>query len=50
MKFHVDETFCITPRKHVVNPSIPSVGADCKVKWSSSEVLDATVLAVGEYY
>ena len=48
VKFSVDETVCLVPRKNVVGPTTPSVDELCEVKWSSGEVLTATVLAAGK--
>ena len=48
VRFIVDETVCIVPQKKIMSPAIPSVGDSYEVKWSSGEILTATVLATGE--
>ena len=48
MKFSVDDTISMIPRKNIVGTTVPAVDDCCEVKWSNGEVLMATVLAAGE--
>ena len=48
VKFHVDETLCVIPKKNLVDPTHLQVGGSCNVKWNSTEVLEATIVAMGE--
>ena len=48
MKFSVDDTISTIPRKNFVGTTVPSVDDCCEVKWSSSEVLTATMLSTGK--
>ena len=48
VKFLVDETVCVIPRKNVVSEIVPSVGDKCDVKWSDGDILTATLLAAGK--
>ena len=48
VKFVIDETICVVPRKNIVSSSVPSVGDDCEVKWSDGEILTAVVMAAGK--
>ena len=48
MKFSVDDTISMIPRKNIVGTTVPSVDDCCEVRWSSGEVLKATVLAAGK--
>ena len=48
MKFSVDDTISMIPRKNIVGTIVPAVDDCCEVKWSSGEVLTATVLAAGK--
>ena len=50
VKFHVDETLCVIPKKNLVDPTHlhVQVGGSCSVKWNATEVLEATVMAMGE--
>ena len=36
------------PRKNIVGTTVPDVDDCCEVKWSSGEVLMATILAAGK--
>ena len=50
VRFSMDETVCIVPRKKILSSStLPSVGDCCDVQWSSGEILTATVFASGKY-
>lgn len=48
VKFSVDDTISMIPRKNIVGTTVPSVDDWCEMKWSSGEVLMATVLAAGK--
>ena len=48
MKFSVDDTISMIPRKNIVGTTVPAVDDCCEVKWSSGGVLMATVLAAGK--
>ena len=48
MKFSVDDTISMIPRKNIVGTTVPAVNDCCEVKWSNGEVLMATVLAAGK--
>ena len=48
VKFRVDDTISMIPRKNIVGTTVPAVDDCCEVKWSSGEVLTATVLAAGK--
>ena len=48
VKFLVDETVCVIPRKNLVAEIVPSLGDSCEVKWSDGEILTATLLAAGK--
>ena len=48
VKFHVDETLCVIPKKNLVDPTHLQVGGSCSVKWNATEVLEATIVAMGE--
>ena len=43
------KTVCLVPQKNTVGPTAPSVDELCEVKWSSDEVLTATMLTAGKY-
>ena len=47
MKFEVDECVCVIPRRHIIAPGDLGVGGHCEVNWNGSEVLGATVIALG---
>ena len=47
VKFSLDDTISIIPRKNIVSATVPSVEECCEVKWSNGEVIMATVLAAG---
>ena len=49
MKFSVDDTISMIPRKNIVGTTVPAVDDCYEVKWSNREVLMATVLAAGKY-
>lgn len=46
VRFLVDETVCIIPKKNVADAAVPPVGDQCQVKWSDGEILTATQLHV----
>ena len=48
VKFTVDDTISIIPRKNIVSAMVPSVEDCCEVKWSNGEIIMATVLAAGK--
>ena len=48
VRFHVDDTLCVVPRKKLVDPSSQCENGECLVKWSAKEILKATVLAMGD--
>ena len=48
VKFTVDDTISIIPRKNIVSATVPSVEDCCEVKWSNGEIIIATVLAAGK--
>ena len=48
VKFSMDDTISMIPRKNIVGATVPSVEDCCEVKWSNGEILMATVLAAGK--
>ena len=48
VKFDIDDCVSVIPRKCIINLDNLSVGEHCEVSWNNSEVLDATILAMGE--
>ena len=48
VKFSVDDTISMIPRRNIVGTTVPSLDDCCEVKWSNGEVLMATVLAAGK--
>ena len=48
VRFLVDETVCIIPKKNIVDVAVPPIGNQCQVKWSNGEILTATLLAAGK--
>ena len=48
VKFDIDYCVSVIPRKRIINPDNFSVGKHCEVSWNDSEVLGATILAMGE--
>ena len=47
MKFDVDECVCVIPRRCIIAAGDLGVGDHCEINWNSSEVLGATVIALG---
>ena len=50
VRFSIDDTISMIPRKNIIGTTTPSVDDCCEVKWSSGEVLMATVLAAGKCF
>ena len=48
VKFHVDETLCVVPKKNLVDPTDLRVNGNCYVKWNATEMLEAIMVAMGE--
>lgn len=48
MQFKVDECIACVPKKVVLQPTQPTVGDECCVRWSDGVRYEATVLAMGE--
>ena len=48
VRFDIDDCLCVVVRKHVMNPDNLNVGDNCQVKWNGSELLNATVIAMGD--
>jgi hypothetical protein len=49
VKFSVDDTISMIPRRNIVGTTVPAVDDCCEVKWSSGEVLMAAGLAAGKW-
>ena len=48
VRFHVDDTLCVVPRKKLVDRTNQCENGECHVKWSAKEILKATILAMGD--
>ena len=47
VQFEIDECVGIVPRRHLLEPPIPSINDVCRVRWSGEE-FTASILAMGE--